>query len=121
MSLKVYEYNKCSTCRKALKHLEGKKVEYKTVPIREAPPTMAELKKMLKHYYGEIKRLFNTSGQDYRQLNIKDKLSKLSEAELLKLLSENGNLVKRPFVLGKTGGVVGFKEDEWKPFLKAEK
>jgi arsenate reductase len=112
MSLKVYEYRGCGTCRKALKHLEARKAAYTTVPIREQPPTTQELKRMLAYYNGDIKRLFNTSGQDYRALRIKDKLASLSEEQAIRLLAGNGNLIKRPFILGPKGGMVGFRPDE---------
>ena len=114
MPQKIYEYPKCSTCRKALKWLDAKGIEYTKIDITEKPPTKTELKKMLAHYDGEIRRLFNTSGIQYRELKIKDKLPKMSAAEAIDLLSSNGKLVKRPFVLTKDAGAVGFKEDEWK-------
>ncbi|EQA35200.1 transcriptional regulator, Spx/MgsR family [Leptospira inadai serovar Lyme str. 10] len=114
MKTKVYEYKNCSTCRKALKYLESKKAEFETVAIRETPPKKAELKKMLVYLNGDSKRLFNTSGGDYKELGLKDKLSKMSIEDQFELLSKNGNLVKRPFVLGDTFGLIGFKEDEWK-------
>lgn len=120
MKLKVYEYKNCSTCRNALKYLESKKIPFETKPIRETPPTKAELKKMLGYLNGESKRLFNTSGGDYKELGLKDKLAKLSIDEQFELLSKNGNLVKRPFVLGDGFGFVGFKEEEWKAALKAK-
>ncbi len=111
--MKVYSYKGCGTCQKALKYLEAKKVKYELLAIREQPPTVPELERMLAYYEGDLKRLFNTSGLDYKALNIKDKLPKLSVKEALVLLSRNGNLVKRPFVLTPYGGVVGFKPDEW--------
>ena len=83
------------------------------IAIREQPPTVPELKRMLAFYGGDLPKLFNTSGQDYKALNMKDKLPKLSAGEALELLSRNGNLVKRPFVLAKDFGVAGFKPDEW--------
>lgn len=112
--IRVYEYANCSTCKKALKFLDQKKVSYERVPIVDQPPTMSELKDMLAHQNGELKKLFNTSGQLYRELGISEKLPKMSEAEALKLLSQHGKLVKRPFVLTGERGLVGFKEDEWK-------
>jgi arsenate reductase len=112
--IRVYEYANCSTCKKALKFLDQKKVSYERVPIVDRPPTMSELKDMLAHQNGELKKLFNTSGQLYRELGISEKLPKMSEAEALKLLSQHGKLVKRPFVLTGERGLVGFKEDEWK-------
>ena len=117
MKLRVYAYKGCETCRRALKWLDAKKLAYEAIPIREQPPTVGELKKMLAAYEGDLRKLFNTSGQDYKALNLKDKLPRLSEAEALELLASNGNLVKRPFVLLAGGGLVGFKEEEWKARL----
>jgi arsenate reductase (glutaredoxin) len=111
--LKIYAYSNCDTCRKALKFLQERKVAHEVVPIREQPPTVAELKQMLGHYDGDLRKLFNTSGTDYKTLNLKDKLPKLGVEEALKLLAGNGMLVKRPFMLAKDFGVVGFKPDEW--------
>ena len=111
--LKVYAYSGCGTCRKALKFLEENEVPHKLLPIRETPPTLAELKRMLKAYDGDLRRLFNTSGQDYRALGMKDKLPDMKDSEALTLLAGNGNLIKRPFVIGNDAGLVGFKPDEW--------
>ncbi len=66
MKLKVYQYSKCGTCRKALKFLTAKGIDFIAVPIRETPPTPDELERMLERYGGQIRKLFNTSGQDYR-------------------------------------------------------
>ena len=43
-------------------------------PIRETPPTTGELKAALELLGGDIRKLFNTSGMDYRALGLKDKL-----------------------------------------------
>ncbi|MBS1972575.1 MAG: arsenate reductase family protein [Bdellovibrionales bacterium] len=115
-SIKVYEYAGCSTCKKALKYLDANKVKYQTIPIVEQPPTKVELKEMLAHVKadgGEIKKLFNTSGVLYKEMKISEKLSGMSEAEALDLLAKHGKLIKRPFVLGKDFGLLGFKEDQW--------
>ena len=111
---KIYSYKKCSTCVKALKFLDKKKVSVDPIDITENPPTKKELEVMLKSYDGEIKRLFNTSGVAYRELKIKDKIATMTKTEAFKLLSQNGRLVKRPFVLKGAKGLVGFKEEEWK-------
>ncbi|QDK43965.1 arsenate reductase family protein [Bdellovibrio sp. ZAP7] len=115
--LKVYEYAKCSTCVKALKFLDSKKVSYQKLPIADKAPSQTELKKMLaalKERGGSLKNLFNTSGLVYKEMKLSDKLPSMTESEALKLLSENGKLVKRPFVLGDDVALIGFKEDEWK-------
>lgn len=115
--LKVYAYAGCDTCRQALKFLTARKIAHEVIPIREQPPTVAELKRMLALYGGELRKLFNTSGQDYKALALKDKLPGMTIDEALKLLAGNGNLVKRPFALAKDGGRVGFKEAEWQAWL----
>lgn len=115
-SLKVYEYSGCSTCKKALKFLDTKNVKYKAIPIVEQPPTNVELKAMLAYVKsdgGEIKRLFNTSGILYKEMKIAEKISGMSEVEALDLLAKHGKLIKRPFVLGKDFGLLGFKQEQW--------
>jgi arsenate reductase (glutaredoxin) len=114
--LKMYSYQNCGTCRKALKWLESQKIKYELLAIRETPPSVLELKLMLKAQ-GDLKRLFNTSGLDYKALSLKNKLPKMSEAEALQLLASNGNLVKRPFMLGNGVALIGFKEEEWEKNL----
>jgi len=113
VKLKVYAYKNCDTCRKARKHLDGKGVEYELIPIREQPPTKAELETMLSNHDGNIRKLFNTSGGDYKELNLKEKLPNMTDAEAINLLSKNGNLVKRPFAIKAKTGVVGFNESAW--------
>ena len=117
MSLRVYAYEKCDTCRNALKFLDSRKVTPEVVPIRERPPTVAELRKMLGYVDDDLRKLFNTAGQDYRALDMKTRLPKLSVDEALALLASNGNLVKRPFALTRSAGVVGFREGEWERLL----
>lgn len=111
---KVYSYEKCSTCRKALKFLKDNDVAVEVIDITERAPSVTELKSMLKHQDGELKKLFNTSGIQYRELGISEKLKTMTEEQALKLLSGNGRLVKRPFVLTAGGGLVGFDEARWK-------
>lgn len=116
-TLKIYGYKKCGTCRKALKWLEAHGVAYSEIAIRERPPAKAELRRMLGYMDGDLKRLFNVSGGDYRALNLKEKVPKMSENEAIDLLNGNGNLVKRPFLLTAGGGTVGFKEGVWQELL----
>jgi len=101
-----------------VKWLQARDLEFTEIPIREQPPTKAELKRMLAIYDGDLKRLFNTSGGDYRELKLGEKLPAMSEIEALDLLATSGNLVKRPFLLTEKAGLVGFKEPEWEVHFK---
>jgi arsenate reductase (glutaredoxin) len=118
--LKVYTYVKCDSCRKAIRFLTAKGISFKLIPIRETPPSKNELQRMLKSYEGEMMKLFNTSGEDYRTKNIKAKLPSLNQEQIWELLTKNGNLVKRPFVIGDNFGLVGFKPDQWEKFFDKE-
>lgn len=116
--MKLYQYPNCSTCRKAIKFLNLKGVEFVSLNITEQPPQKAELKAMLKSYEGDIRRLFNTSGMQYRELNMKQKLPTLTAAQAIDLLASNGKLIKRPFLLNAQGkGIVGFNEADWDAFI----
>lgn len=117
--LKVYAYTGCSTCKNALKWLKAHAMTFEEIAIRETPPSLAELQAMMAAYEGDLRRLFNVSGQDYRNLGLKDKLPAMPVDAALKLLAGNGNLVKRPFAIDAKSQVhlVGFKEDEWQAAL----
>src|SRR4029079_17937612 len=107
----------CSTCKKALKYLDAKKKKYEKVPIVEKPPTVSELKTMLAHLKKSsktFKNLFNTSGEQYRALKIGDRIKAgMTEQEAIALLSKNGKLIKRPFLLTDKGGATGFQAEAW--------
>ena len=123
MDLKFYEYSKCSTCQKALKYLTSQKINFEKIAIVDHPPTLSELKKMLQFLKNDgknFKNLFNTSGVLYRELKISEQLKNgLTESDALKLLSQNGKLIKRPFLIGPDFGTVGFNESAWKTLLRA--
>lgn len=113
MKLKFYEYEKCSTCVKARKWLETKEVTFERIPIREHPPSKEELAQLLKAHEGNLKKLFNTSGRDYRDPKIKETLANLSKEETLDFLSTRGNLIKRPVLIGRGIARQGFKPEDW--------
>lgn len=113
--LKFYGYKKCSTSRKAEKALEKMKKSFEFIDITEAPPSQAQLKKMVQQSGLPLPKFFNTSGIQYRELGIKDKVTKMTEAQILELLASNGRLLKRPIVSDGAKSTAGFDE---KSFLK---
>ncbi len=114
----VYTYSSCDSCRKAVKWLRARDWSFQEKPIRETPPTVAELRLMLHFQEGNLRRLFNTAGREYRALGLTETFSALSEAEALALLASNGNLIKRPFFLTKQVGLVGFDQTVWEAALR---
>ena len=110
--MKFFSYNKCGTCRKAKKFLDARKVSFNEIDITETPPSKSILKKAVKSK--GMKKLFNTSGEQYKKLSIKDKIGSMTEAEAIELLSSNGRLVKRPIAVDGNRITVGFDEVEYK-------
>lgn len=112
--LTIYEYSKCGTCRLAVKDLEQAGRELERLPIREQPPTADELAELVKRSGLPLKKFFNTSGEVYKELGLKDKLGGMSEREQLELLASNGMLLKRPIVTDGSRATVGYKPDDYK-------
>ncbi|MZG29965.1 MAG: Spx/MgsR family RNA polymerase-binding regulatory protein [Nitrospinae bacterium] len=110
--MKLFSYNKCGTCRKAIRYLEDKKIKFDLIDITEKPPSRQVLKAAIKAK--GMKKLFNTSGVQYRELKIKDKLPTMTESQAIDLLASNGKLIKRPIAVDKDKITVGFDIEEYK-------
>ena len=106
-------YPKCGTCQKARKYLEEKGIAFEDRNIKEQNPTADELKKWIEKSGLSVKKFFNTSGMLYRQMELKDKLTDMSDQEMIELLATNGMLVKRPILVTEDKVLVGFKQAEW--------
>lgn len=106
-------YSKCSTCKKALKWLDDHGISYEMRPIKEENPSREELEAWYHKSGLPLKRFFNTSGNLYKELQLKDRLSEMSENEQLLLLATDGMLVKRPLIVTEETVLTGFKEKEW--------
>ena len=111
------EYPKCSTCKKAKKWLDDHNIKYEDRHIIDNNPNFDELKEWYHKSNLDIKRFFNTSGMLYKEMNLKDKLPNMNEDEMLKILSTNGMLVKRPLIIYNDVILTGFKEKEWEDNL----
>ncbi len=116
--LKFYQYPKCSTCRNAQKWLEKSGQKLDSVDITLNPPSKTDLKKYLALSDKKITDLLNKSGEQYRLLNMKEKVKNLTEDQLLEMLSKNGRLIKRPLTIGPAKATIGFKEEEFKAIWK---
>ena len=112
------EYSPCSTCRKAKAWLDGHGGAYTARHIKEQNPTYEELSHWQEISGLPLKKFFNTSGLQYRALELKDRLPGMSAEEQLRLLATDGLLVKRPLVITDEGKVLtGFREKEWEETL----
>ncbi len=118
MSLTFYWYPKCGTCRNAKKWLDNHQLQYEEINIVETPPSRAEIEALYKQSNLELKKFFNTSGQKYRVLGLKDKLKDATEVEMLDILATDGMLLKRPILTDGVKVTVGFKEDQFEQTWK---
>lgn len=116
--MQFIEYPKCSTCKKAKCFLENNNIKFIERNIKEENPSYEELNNWINNYNIDIKKLFNTSGIKYKELNLKEKLDNMSKSEKLKLLSSDGMLVKRPILVNNDKILVGFKLSEWEEYFK---
>lgn len=115
--LRVYQYPKCSTCRNALRWLDAHGIEYESVDITQTPPSSQELKRVLATSGVPLAKLFNTSGQSYREGNYKERLRTMSESDALDALARDGKLIKRPLVLGTGFVLLGFAAEAYEAQL----
>lgn len=115
--MQLIQYQKCSTCKKAVSWLKEKGIPYEDRAIKEQNPTKEELAAWYRKSGLPLKRFFNTSGNLYKELKLKDKLSEMSEEEQLALLATDGMLVKRPLLVAEDFILVGFGEREWEEKL----
>jgi arsenate reductase (glutaredoxin) len=113
----VYHYPACSTCRRALKWLDANGIAHERVHIVEQPPSVDQLERAVALGL-PLRSLFNTSGQSYRDGNLKERLPTMSQGEALQALARDGKLIKRPLVLSAQRALAGFDEESWTRSLR---
>ena len=115
--VRVYCYERCSTCKKALKWLEENEVAHEVIDIKGDHPDAETLRALWKKSGLPLRRFFNTSGQLYRSLELSAKLPEMGEEEQLSLLGSDGMLVKRPLLVTEETVLPGFREEAWREAL----
>ena len=111
-------YPRCGTCQKAKKWLEANNISYEAIDLKEVKPNRQQLEDWFNKSGLPLKKFFNTSGQVYKAMELKDKLPSMSQEEQLDLLASDGMLVKRPIVISGDIILVGFKETDWEEKLR---
>ena len=116
--LTVFSYSRCNTCRKALSWLDDQGFDSEVIDITVTPPS-AELLRKAYEQFGQVKPLFNTSGQSYRALGAST-VKSMSDDQAIQALAADGKLIKRPFVQCPDGTfLVGFKPEVWSESLSS--
>lgn len=110
--IKFYGYKRCSTSRKAQRWLDDHDVKYEFQDLVETPPKKDNLVKWMTKYQDRgLRYFFNTSGQHYRQMKLKDKIASMTIDEAASLMAKDGKLIKRPLVVSEDHLTCGFKEE----------
>ena len=115
--MEFINYSKCSTCKKAKNFLDSNSIKYADRQIKENNPSYDEIKTWINKYNVSVRKLFNTSGILYREMNLKSKLKNMTVDEMIHLLSTDGMLVKRPILITDSDILIGFRENEWNDVL----
>ena len=116
--MKIYCYDRCTTCKKALSWLDAKGIDYEKIDIKSSNPDEATLREWHKKSGLPLRKFFNTSGILYREMELSKKLPTMSEDEQFRLLAGDGMMVKRPILITDSAVLVGFKESEWEKAAK---
>ena len=111
-------YPKCSTCQKAKAFLDANNIPYELRDIKLDNPTEEELCRWHALSGLPLKKFFNTSGLQYRALELTKKLPTMTEDEQFALLATDGMLVKRPLLVGEDFVLTGFKQADWEARVK---
>ena len=112
-----YSYPKCSTCRKASKWLDQNNINFELIDIIKEPPSKEFLELALIQFSSDIKRIFNTRGESYKSIDVD--ILDLTKKRIIELLSNNGKLIKRPFlIINESKLILGFNESEYTSYLK---
>jgi arsenate reductase len=115
--IKFYCYSKCGTCKRAETYLKEHDIPYESIDISSSNFTKADISKLHVKSKKDIRKLFNTSGNVYKELNLKDKLNRLSLDECYELLT-NGMLIKRPILVQDEKALFGFNQLEYEEVVK---
>jgi arsenate reductase len=113
MTAILYAHPRCDTCRNARRWLDQHGVTYDVVDLTARAPTTAELRAIHRDSGLPLRKLFNTSGQSYRNGGFGEKLKTMDDAAMIAALAADGLLVKRPIFVRGSLTLVGFSADAY--------
>ncbi|EMI5489084.1 arsenate reductase (glutaredoxin) [Providencia stuartii] len=97
-TIKIYHNPRCSKSRETLALLESKGITPTIVEYLKTPPSIADLKQLLKSLgFTDARQLMRTKEDLYKELNLKDE--SLTQEQLLHAMHENPKLIERPIVV----------------------
>ena len=92
--------------------LKEKNISFELIDIVQNPPTEEMIKQAI-IFYGDRKKILNTSGMSYRAIG-SSVVKKMDDDQFIQALLQDGKLIKRPFLVAGNGDIlVGFKKISW--------
>ena len=113
MGITVYQYPGCDTCRRALKWMKSRDLDFQSIHIGDSPPSRSQVEDLWRRSGLPLKRLFNTAGRSYREGGFSQRLPEMSESDALDALAADGKLIKRPLLDAGSSVLVGFNEERY--------
>lgn len=108
----------CTSCRKAKAWLTKHKVPFQEHNIITSPLTREELMTILSFTENGTEDIISTRSKIFQKLDVD--VDELPISELLTLITQNPNLLRRPILLDKKRMQIGFNEDEIRAFLSRD-
>ncbi|MBW7802923.1 Spx/MgsR family RNA polymerase-binding regulatory protein [Streptococcus thermophilus] len=108
----------CTSCRKARAWLINHEVAFDERNIITSPLTHDELMNILSHTENGTDDIISTRSKVFQKLNID--VDNLTIEELIQLISEYPNLLRRPIIMDNKHMQIGFNEDEIRAFLSRD-
>ena len=102
----VYWLPYCTTCQKAVAHLEAKGVSIRSYRnLKEAPLSEGEVR-ALAEKVGGVDKLFSRRAMKYRAMGLHEQ--RLSDDDLVRLMAEEYTFVTRPVIVRGDRATAGF-------------
>jgi arsenate reductase len=100
-SVVIWHNPKCATSRKVLELIRAKGIDPEIVDYVKSPPSVAQIKAVLKEMGIKPRELLRRRGTPFDELGLDD--PKRSDAELIAAMSQHPILIERPVVRSRKG------------------
>ena len=113
--MKVYGIKNCDTVKKALKWLDGHKINYEFHDFKKSGVSVQKLEEWAAETGWEP--LLNKRGTTWRKLDAGTQASIQTQADALNLMQEKTSVIKRPVIEGGSKLILGFDENSYQQIL----
>lgn len=101
----IYHKSSCITCKRALSEIERLKIDIQKRDFFKEPFTESELKKIISLSGKTAQEILRKRDKMYKELELESK--KLTDNQIIKLMTEYPGLIQRPIVIKKNKVFIG--------------